>query len=725
MAAAVPRGVEGVEDAMNVFGRVYSRLVIGAIVLTAAWAALALWIVPTVIRSAYAGSGPAILNRLINGQDVYPPEYYVSAWLTLAAEVTAVVVAAAILAAAAYSQRDRIRRLVDGPLGRWVGPSSPIVKPLALLGMAWAMGVAFGLTEWMFVGVRRAGFHLAAESYSSQAFWMTPLAVGFSFLLLVLPFASAAAIWPRAGVLCPPVLVLTAVGYVALIESSINFLGTRLLGPALWILSLGVAYRTTVWICSWTPRARRRARFAAVTTTSLVLLGGVAQTVWRREVADRAFEGLPAPPPGSPNILIVILDTVRAASLSVYGYERETTPHLQALAREGVVFDRAIAPAPWTLPSHASLLAGRVYRPKSWQSPLVWSDQNLATALSARGYATAAVVGNLYYLTRFYGVNRGFEHYDSHPATVGMVVESSAISRWLRVVAERRVGVTARRHPNKPAEEVNSRFLAWLERDRGGRPFFAMVNYIDAHDPYAPPEPYFHRYLRPEGRHRLGEMGAEYSAQDLEDLRAAYDGAVAYVDAQVGRLLADLDSRNLRNETLVIVVSDHGEEFLEHGLMGHSNSLYLPSLRVPLLIRFPGSVPTGLRVEESVGLIDVPSTVWELVFPEEPTPFGGRSLTRFWSTETDVDDLELPIYSEVIGKDPPPPDSYPVGTEGLQSTLWGDWHYILHPDGGEELYDIAVDAAEQTNIVGTAKAGAVIEPLRAAHGVGARAVVVP
>ena len=276
--------------------------------------------------------------------------------------------------------------------------------------------------------------------------------------------------------------------------------------------------------------------------------------------------------PARRNLLLVSLDTLRADALGCYGAARPTSPTIDArVAAEGTLFTAAFAPYPQTAGSHMTLLTSLepcvhdVVGPLS--APLRPDAHTLAEQLRAHGYATAAFTEDGW-ITAATGFGRGF----------GVFVEdtSAAIA----------IG---------QAEETFERGRAWIDAHRDV-PWFVFLHTYQVHDPFTPPPGY---------RERV--------APDADDALARYHGEVRYTDELFGRLLAALDAMHVTDDTVVVVTSDHGEHFGEHGLTGHDNSLYDELLRVPLLVRAPGLVPAGRRIDTPVGLVDLAPTVLDLL----------------------------------------------------------------------------------------------------------------
>ncbi|MGH7541139.1 MAG: sulfatase family protein, partial [Gemmatimonadota bacterium] len=402
-----------------------------------------------------------------------------------------------------------------------------------------------------------------------------------------------------------------------------------------------------------------------------------------------------------------------------YGHGRDTSPRLEALAREGVRFDHAIAPAPWTLPSHASMFTGRHPHELSadWRTPLDDEHPTIAEFLRERGYATAGFVANMGYCGWESGIDRGFLHYEDVPVSPAQVAVSSAMARALiNHPAVRRLVGSDENVVRKSAAEVNAAFLAWLDRRApADHPYFAFLNYYDAHAPYMPPEPYRTAFASGEPRggvsplHRwnANPFGTPPGPEEIRAEREAYEATIAYVDAQIGRLVDELEARGRLDRTVLVVTSDHGEEFGEHGVYDHGNSLYLESLHVPLVIRYPARLPAGRRVAGPIPLRRLAATLADLAGFDAADRLPGKSLASAWDGPPEA----APVLSEVSHA-PGLPDWFPVSRGDMRSVIHGDWHYILRGDGVEELFDTAVDPGERANLAGVPAA---MEPLARAR----------
>ncbi|MCI0435925.1 MAG: sulfatase-like hydrolase/transferase, partial [Gemmatimonadetes bacterium] len=263
----------------------------------------------------------------------------------------------------------------------------------------------------------------------------------------------------------------------------------------------------------------------------------------------------------------------------------------------------------------------------------------------------------------------------------------------------------------KTAAHVSRAFPRWLDRKPAGRPFFAFLNYMDAHAPYLPPEPFATRFGKGERGNpmHMDRADWQWTPAQAKAEQDAYDGAIAYLDDQLGRLLGELDARGLLDNTIIVLTSDHGEEFLEHGVMSHSNSLYMNALHVPLVIRAAGRVPAG-RKNAAVSLRDLPATLMDLMSIKEH-PFPGTSLARHWETGDATSASNEPLYARVSGRSFRPAH-YPVSKGDMTSVIADPHHYIMRGDGEEELYDIRVDPSELHGLAGSPELANVLRQLR-------------
>jgi arylsulfatase A-like enzyme len=580
-----------------------------------------------------------------------------------------------------------------------------------LLLAAW-FGFFTGLVEacW-WLGQKLLGSKMTA--LSPHVIWMAPLAEIGWFLLPGAFLALAAWRWPKRVTLPVAVFLLACLGFF-----SLRFLFPSIHWAAWLLASVGLAGQATRLlqarpaVCADFLLSRRR--FLCGSGVAIgELAAGVHGWQWLRE--RQALAKLPPAPAGAPNVLLITLDTVRAANLSLYGYGRPTTPKLERLSQGGLVFERALATAPWTLASHASIFTGRFPHELSvnWKIPLDAAYPTLAEVLSAYGYRTAGFVANLEYCSLESGLARGFAHYEDYRVSLGELVHHSSCGKALCASPRLRKHLGYYELPNrKPAAELNAEFLGWLSGN-AGRPFFAFLNYFDVHAPYLPPPAFAARFGGGRARrHPFLLPGRDWSPAEVQAEIDAYDGTIASLDHHVGGLFDELRQRGLLENTLVLITSDHGEEFGEHGLFEHGDSLYLPALHVPLLLLFPGRVPAGRRVGAPVSLRDLSATVLDLVGLKPWLP--GNSLGRRWRKSDGVGGPEAEVILSEVSFAPNKPDWVPVSKGDMKSLFAGRYHYIRNGDGREELYDVTDDPLEQQDLAGTAQGRGDLEPLRKA-----------
>jgi arylsulfatase A-like enzyme len=478
------------------------------------------------------------------------------------------------------------------------------------------------------------------------------------------------------------------------------------------ILAVGLAISVQRLIARRTQGFEWLVRRTAVVFVFLIATTAIGVQVWQHFQKSEAISVLPDPPESAPNVLLIVWDTVRSESMSLYGYERRTTPFLESIADQGAVFEWAIAPCSWTLPTYASMYTGRFQYETgvNWRIPLDSTYPTLAEVLSSHGYATAGFMANTSYCTAERGVARGFTHYEDRITFGGRFMKSSSLIRfvldknWFRQLIGYRDLLGRKR-----AERITDDFLRWLDIAPDGHPFFVSLNYYDAHQPYLPPKKYDEMFGPTD---RIGTYLARYmhgvkcspsntSPEEIESLLNAYDGAIAYLDADLKRLFDKLRQRGLLDRTLVIIVSDHGEEFAEHSVLGHGTDLHIQSLRVPLLLRYPASIPGDVTVQKPVTLRDIPATVIDILDLPDDDLFPGRSLSRYWA-DADSGELESSesMLSELIHA-PKGAEWTPVSRGYMKSFVTGDMHYILNGDGTEEVYDLGNDPAEQNDLIQT------------------------
>lgn len=555
----------------------------------------------------------------------------------------------------------------------------------------------------------KVGLHRFVHA-SPHIVWMAPV----SYLALLSPVALLLCL---AGLGLPwlsgPRGFTAIVGSLAGYGLALNAPGIHPLAAA--VVGLGLGIQAARFVSGRPERFRRLTRLTLPVLLGVVALLTAAVVIQNRRLERARMAGLPAAAPGRPNVLLIVLDTQRAMSMSAYGYGRPTTPSLERLAATGVRFNEAYSTAPWTLPSHASIMTGHWVHELStdWSRPLDGSFPTLAEALDSLGYATGGFTANVVNTSAESGIARGFAHYDDYPLFFSAIIRSTNLGR--EITGSPRLLELFGRHSQfgrKAAPDVSAEFLTWLDRHED-RPFFAFLNYFDAHDPYPAPAPFDTLFGAPRDRERpdIAQLAWKiWTPEQVAVQRNAYDASIAFVDHQLGLLFAELERREKLDNTIVIVTADHGEEFYEHKLMRHGNSVYRPSVNVPLIIRYPARLPSGARVPEAVSLRNLPATVLDLAGAPPGARFPGRSLVDVL-TDSSVASTQ-PVFIWLDGETTQP-DWFPVHEGPLKSVLQGRLRYIVDRKGREELFQLS-DTLEQHNLASDPAYGAALDSLRQA-----------
>ncbi|MEF8842833.1 MAG: sulfatase [Haloarculaceae archaeon] len=404
-------------------------------------------------------------------------------------------------------------------------------------------------------------------------------------------------------------------------------------------------------------------------------------------------------------VLLVTIDALRADHCGFAGYDRGTTPFLDSLAADSLVFESAFAVGPGTPSSFVSLFSSRYPLEFGGYEGFTAGRPSLPEHLHRRGVRTLGIHSNPY-LSRHYGYDRGFDRFaDSFEEGDGPGlldrVKTEAGALLSRHETAYRLGrrlflaVLDEEKPYVDATETTDRVLEALSDvpDRS----FCWAHYLDVHEPYLPPDGHLDRELPRDRVEALNERvqadDPSLSDRDLADLEALYDGELRYVDAELERLFDALVERGRLEDTAVVITADHGEEFLDHGRLGHHPTLYDELIHVPLLVWLPPDArgrfdrPATGRVSGQVSLIDVAPAVTDLLGVDPEPRFGGRSVLR---------ESGHPVVSEV---------SNPHGVLKLderfrrRSVRTGEWKLVVGPDG-EELYDLRTDPDELEDLRG-------------------------
>lgn len=378
-----------------------------------------------------------------------------------------------------------------------------------------------------------------------------------------------------------------------------------------------------------------------------------------------------------PNVIFIVVDALRSDHVSSYGYERPTTPNLDAFMADGVRFAEATSPSSWTYPSNAAMLTGRMperIRMNDWASlnaVLPQEELMLAEAMKNGGYRTVGFVNN-YYLDQQFGMQQGYDTYQ-------------------RLIT------------SEKAADLNQMAFDWLDANNptaAGQPLFFFMYYYDPHSWYDPPAPYDTLYdstytgpLTPEVyQHGQKVVSGEIvpTARDVDHLLALYDGEITYWDFHLGQFLTKLAAKGLLNNSLVIITSDHGQMFGEHGKWVHRNSLYEEVLRVPLFIRFPAVAPVGKVVDTPVFTGDLMPTILDLIGLPIPAGLDGMSLRPLLEGQPSALANRL-IYAEMEAEILPSSPGYWIAPRyDLRSVKENGWKYVLEVNNppGNSLYQL-------------------------------------
>ena len=405
--------------------------------------------------------------------------------------------------------------------------------------------------------------------------------------------------------------------------------------------------------------------------------------------------------PGLPNIILIVWDTVRADHLSLYGYSRQTTPFLDQLAENSVVFERAYAPSPWTLSSHASFFTGLYSSEHHYiqgHNRLTADYTTLAEKLKENGYVTLAYSNNQG-INRSSGLNQGFDRFVECPQ-MGFFTGELLDWSWLRIHNPKLL--------QDSGTEMTNRLLdLWLERlSRQKAPFFIFINYMEAHLPYPSVEEAFHFITDPVRARKINleiinrNNWNNYICQIVSnevrtEIVNLYDGTIYYSDKKLSQFYSKLEKTNLLNNTILIVLSDHGELLGEHRLFGHGFFLYEPLLRVPFLIYYPRLVkPT--RVKKMVSLTVLPKVIFSLSnnrIPEEMLDSEAEAEPIF--AEASLGRIELAGLKKAC------PNRFDINELDRYQKAVIQWPYKLIWDSTDqdELYNIVQDQEELVNLV--------------------------
>ena len=565
------------------------------------------------------------------------------------------------------------------------------------LQRALAVGAGFGLAAAAIdlafgaLGVVHDRMGPGPFTLAGNALWMVALGAVIGLLsALALRSQSVFAPFLHLALVCG---VWSAVEHWVAIESPLHVAaaGARTFGAGALVLVALLLERF----------ARRLAALPWAFAALAVIAGVIAPSVYLSATTPAAAHAaLPPARAGAPDVVLVVLDTVRADRMASYGHIRDTSPTFDALAREGALYVDATSPATWSLPSHASLFTGRY--PSSHganRAPSILDSRfpTLAEVLAAHGYETYCFTANPW-ISDGLGLTRGFA-----------VQDLSWKSRRGTTFAGRVLDRIGLGEVDKGGGAAADDFTAWRARSEDARPTFVFLNFVEAHYPYHQlPRAFRDRYTdRPAselrkisleiGGQQLGGPGVDVAAITAP-ARDLYDGGVAYTDALLGRVVDALRDSGRLDHTVLVALADHGEILGEHGdYFGHGPSLYQSGIRVPLLVRYPPRIARGTRVTVPVSTLGVFATILDLAEIEPPPTLQVGSLARAGDG-----DAGGPILSELFTHGNP---GAPSGREDplmfaqrQRAYRSGSWKLVETTTGGPYLYDLARDPNERRDL---------------------------
>ena len=586
-----------------------------------------------------------------------------------------------------------------------------------IIQLALWFGLLTGLVEGVLLFVfQHAGLLKGQITYlgsSWEVMWITPIFDLLFFLFVGLVLALFAQFVPQVFAKRISLFAFCFLLVFAWIEI---YLSGRLNPAATALLGAGIAYQVSLLLYErekrFNPFVQKTIKgFVGITVLLLIVIQG---GFWLQE--RMAVSKLPAAKESTPNVLFIVVDTLRADHMSLQGYDRETDPTMKRLASEGVMFENAYAASSWTLTTHASLFTGRWPYEHKADGGRVLDDTypTIAEALSARGYRTGAFNGNFETVKRQWGFARGFVHFEDYYQSISNMAVSSVYGRILEYYALHKVLNMEFKFDRRWAPEINQSALQWIDQDTN-RPFFVFINYFDVHAPYVSPDrAKFSQFENPGGLVNTDWTTADiYNPKTPEQIQSeidAYDGGIYYTDQQIDLLLKELDQRGVLDNTIVVVTSDHGELFGEHGLWEHHNSLYKPVIHVPMIIWYPKSVPQNVRISTPVSNTYLPETFLDLLGEPDQTEFPAFSLARLWRDPASAANFPDPI-AEMAQSSWVNPNHLSISGD-MFSVISPEWQYIEHSKLGGELYNLADDPDQLNNVAAESENATVLDDLR-------------
>ncbi|RLF03399.1 MAG: hypothetical protein DRJ64_08350 [Thermoprotei archaeon] len=397
-----------------------------------------------------------------------------------------------------------------------------------------------------------------------------------------------------------------------------------------------------------------------------------------------------------PNIILLVMDVQRATNMHCYGYPKDTTPNIDKIAREGILFKKCISPGSWTLPSHASMFTGRyIYGHGVGQSHTYFQRERytLAEVLKTSGYKTVGMCNHDHWWC-LYGINyyRGFDRFYR--------VQFKSLEEWVEVGSEKHMKIA----------------IEWIKENHE-KPFFMFINCLEPHRPYYPPLEFRKKFYKdisleemiklfPDVWHvRMGKVNMTKEMWEIH--RKLYDGVTAALDHRMKLLFDFLEDTGIMDDTMLIITSDHGDEQGEHypPYVAHSLHLYQPVLHVPLIIRYPSLFPENKTYDGYVQTHDLFPTILEIIGVKDTTIWfqnQGKSLLKILEGEEReyaLAEHQRPLHSfdRILTRDRN--FDFRMYDRNLKALFIGKYKYIWASNGADELYDLENDPLEQNNLV--------------------------
>ena len=440
-----------------------------------------------------------------------------------------------------------------------------------------------------------------------------------------------------------------------------------------------------------------------------------------------------------PSILLLVLDTARARNFSCYGHHRKTTPVIDRLADKHVQYSDAVTASPWTLPSHSTLFTGvypSVHRTNSLESRLPEDLVTLSQILSDEGYRTVGMASNPWFSSEF-GITRGFDKFfqmfgpystDSYREFSLTLTDDtkSFKQRLLHLLhtqtmsdlCKNSLNAGYRMISNRPDDGAAEAVKKTISLISGPSPFFGFINFLEPHLPYDPPEAYADQFLPQDVDSKAVKSVNQYAptynirnvsmdSQDFDILERLYEGALRYVDDRIGKIFSHLREEEEMDNTMIIIMGDHGENIGDHGLMGHHYSVHQTLLHIPLIIKYPNSDGQGVVVNERVSSIDVPATIAQ-VLHNSGIPINDFMSQQMGEPLTQTAERSDPIIVEYlnhmpsIGQLKEKCNNPGFDVEKYDRQLWAifdnNQKVIVDSNGYIELYNVASDPNERNDL---------------------------